>query len=362
MAFELIANRRRQLIPKHQSERVIQETSDTSIYCGAGKRAGLTAVANNRGVVAALALDQRGILKKAIARHKGVADVPDSTVVEFKELVTQSLTKYVSAILLDPEFGLTATKLRNRAGLFLAYERSCYDAAPPRMPVLYESWSVRRLKEAGANCVKVLLHYNPFDPPEMNQQKKVWVQRIGDECSANDVPFVLEILGYGWTSEEETTISFARRKPQMVALSVEEFSKDDYSVDLLKIEVPVQMKFIPGTGSFSGAAAYSREEAHESFRKIDSVTSKPYVYLSAGVSTEEFVETLEFAVESGSRFNGVLCGRATWQEGIPIFAQKGAKALLEWLSSRGVEKVSRINKVLERARPWHEKLQISVQA
>ena len=341
---------------------MIQESFVTSRHCGAGKRAGLNAVSNNRGVVAALALDQRGILKKAIARQRGASDVPDSSVVEFKELITASLTKHVSAILLDPEFGLPATKLRNGKGLFLAYERSCYDAAPPRMPVLYESWSVRRLKQAGADCIKVLLHYTPFDLPEINQQKKIWVQRIGDECRANDVPFVLEILGYGRSTDEEKSVAYARRKPQMVALSVEEFSKDDYSVDLLKIEVPVQMKFIHGMSSFSGDSAYSREEAQQSFRNIDSVTSKPYVYLSAGVSTEEFVQTLEFAIDSDSQFNGVLCGRATWQEGIPIYARHGAKALLEWLNTHGVEKVLRINKVLDRARPWYEKQQIPIQA
>lgn len=325
---------------------------------GSGKLAGLDAVSNPCGVIAALALDQRGILKKAIAHAKGVADIPDACVTEFKEQVTATLAQHVSAILLDPEFGLPATRFRNGKGLFLAYERSCYDAAPPRMPLLYESWSVRRLKhEADADCIKVLLHYTPFEEPEINQQKKIWVQRIGDECRANDVPFVLEILGYGTAGQDERGLTYARQKPHMVALSVEEFSREDYSVDLLKIEVPVNMKFVPGTSLFGGEDAYTAAGARESFRKIDSVTTKPYVYLSAGVTNQQFVETLQFAIESGSRFNGVLCGRATWQDGIAIYANNGSKALEQWLGTEGVENVSRINRLLGDAQPWSEKLQ-----
>jgi tagatose 1,6-diphosphate aldolase len=328
-----------------------------------GKRAGLEAVSNERGVIAALALDQRGILKKAIAQAKGVADVPDACVTEFKEQVTETLAQHVSAILLDPEFGLPASRFCNDKGLFLAYERSCYDAAPPRMPLLYETWSVRRLKhQAGADCIKVLLHYTPFEKPEINQQKKIWVQRIGDECRANDIPFVLEILGYGAAGDDERGLAYAKQKPQMVALSVEEFSTDDYSVDLLKIEVPVNMKFVPGTTLFCGEEGYTIREAQESFRKIDSVSTKPYVYLSAGVTNQQFVETLQFAIESGSRFNGVLCGRASWQDGVAIYAKKGSKALQQWLVTEGIENVSRINRLLQGASPWSEKLEFSAPA
>ena len=37
----------------------------------AGKRAGLEAVSDSRGVIAALALDQRGLLKNMLAREMG---------------------------------------------------------------------------------------------------------------------------------------------------------------------------------------------------------------------------------------------------------------------------------------------------
>jgi len=323
-----------------------------------GKLAGLQSISDQHGVIAALALDQRGILRKAIAQAKQADDVPAEAVVEFKELVTSVLTHHASAILLDPEYGLPASKHRNAAGLLLAYEQSCYDAAPPRMPILYDNWSARRVQEAGADCVKILLHYTPFERPEINDIKCAWTERIGDECRACDIPFVLELLGYGENGQEKSA-GYAKRKPEIVARSIEEFSKDRYGVDLLKIEVPVQLGFVPGTRFFRGEQAYTQQEAQEHFRTIAAATHKPFVYLSAGVSNAEFIETLEFASACGSRFNGVLCGRATWQDGVAIYARHGAKALEDWLSTAGCENIARVNQALKGARSWAELLEPS---
>jgi tagatose 1,6-diphosphate aldolase len=323
-----------------------------------GKLAGLTAISNSHGVIAALALDQRGILRKAIARERETEDVPDSAVIEFKEIVTEVLTKHASAILLDPEYGFPAAKRRNSKGLLISYEKSSYDAAPPRMPDLYNLWSVRRLKEAGADCIKVLLHYVPFDLPAINGEKHAWVERIGDECQANDIPFVLELLGYDAHGGDGKNLAYARCKPQIVIQSMREFSKDRYSVDLLKVEVPVQMRFVPGTRFFNGEQAYTEAEAQQHFRDTASSTQKPFVYLSAGVSNAEFVETLEFASASSGSFNGVLCGRATWQDGISVYARQGAKALEDWLGTSGLENISRVNDALKAAQPWYDRLNV----
>jgi len=317
-----------------------------------GKLAGLKSISNSSGVIAALALDQRGILRTAIAKAKGVDDVSASTVEDFKIRVTSALTVYASAILLDPEYGLPAARRRNKAGLLLAYEQSCYDAAPPRMPILYDRWSVRRIKETGADCIKILLHYAPLDPLEINGLKRAFVERVGDECRANDMPFVLELLGYDLNGKEKSA-EYARIKPDIVTRSVEEFSKDRYGVDLLKIEVPVQMSFVAGTRFFGGEQAYSRAEARRHFDAIADATGKPFVYLSAGVSNAQFIETLELIAESGARFNGVLCGRATWQDGVAIYAQQGPDALDEWLATIGRENIERVNAALQAAHPCH---------
>src|SRR6201988_2544568 len=140
-----------------------------------GKQNGLEAVSNDRGGIAAAAMDQRGSLMSAIAKDKGVDKkaVTPQMMGEFKEAVSRILTPHASAILLDPEFGLSAAKVRAKnAGLLLAYEKSGYDNTQPgRLPDLLDHYSVRRIVAAGADCVKILLYYTPFDPADINEIK-----------------------------------------------------------------------------------------------------------------------------------------------------------------------------------------------
>lgn len=322
-----------------------------------GKQKGLNAVANARGVIAAAAMDQRGSLRSAIAKDKGIDKkaVTDQMMIEFKEAVSKVLTPHASAILLDPEWGLPAAKLRAKtAGLLLAYENSGYDNTQPgRLPDLLDHYSVRRIVAAGADCVKILLYYTPFDPAGINDVKHAWVERIGAECAAADVPFFLEFVGYEEGADEKG-IEFAKKKPEVVAKSMEEFSKPQYGVDVLKVEVPVNMAFVKGSKACKGDSVYSRDEAKEHFRKAAAVAKKPFIYLSAGVSNDVFNETLELAAEAGTNFSGVLCGRATWKDGIPVYAKQGLKALEDWLSSQGVKNIENVNARLAAAKPWFE--------
>src|ERR1700742_2713317 len=323
-----------------------------------GKLAGLKAVSDARGVIAAAAMDQRGSLKKSLAKEKGGSELPDSALIEFKGLVTEVLTQRASAILLDPEFGLPASKERHGKGLLLAYEKTGYDAnTPGRLPDLLDHWSVRRLKEAGADCLKILLYYTPFDKPEINEIKHAWIERIGDECRAEDIPFFLEFVGYDENGAHEKSIEYAKKKPSVVAGAMKEFSKPRYGVDVLKVEVPIVMEFVEGTKAFKGEAAYSRSEALQHFRDAAAVTELPFIYLSAGVSNPVFIETLQLAGESGVAFNGVLCGRATWKDGISVYAQKGEGAFREWLNTQGVENIENVNKALAAATPWNGKVE-----
>jgi tagatose 1,6-diphosphate aldolase len=324
-----------------------------------GKMAGLTAVADKRGVIAATAMDQRGLLKKMLAKELGVSEAPAEMMSQFKELVTAALTKHASAILLDVEYGLLAAKNRNGKGLLLAYEKSGYDAtAPEFLPSVTEGWSVLRLKEAGASAVKILIFYNPFEKSWVNEQKQAWVERVGSECRAHDIPLFLELLGYDVHGEDEKGLAYAKRKPQIVIRSIEEFSAERYGADVLKLEAPVQMSFVPGTQEFQGEPAYSRAEATEYFQRAAAATSKPFVYLSAGVSNTAFLEMLEFAIEAGVQFHGVLCGRATWRDGVPVYVKQGVPAFEAWLNTKGSENVQSVNRVLEAASPWYEKFDL----
>lgn len=318
-----------------------------------GKLAGMKAVSNDRGVIAAAAMDQRGSLKKALAKESG-KDVTDGMMEEFKTLVTEVLTTHASAILLDPEWGLPASKRRAKgAGLLMAYEKTGYDAATPgRLPDLLDVWSVRRLKEAGADCLKILLYYTPFDPKPTNDLKQAWVERIGDECRANDIPFFLEFVGYEEGADEKG-LEYAKKKPSIVTGAMAEFTKDRYGVDVMKVEIPVNMKFVEGSkASGGGPAAYSRKDAANWFLEAAKVSTKPFIYLSAGVSNAEFTEGLALAAESGVNYSGVLCGRATWKDGMSVYAKEGGGAFRRWLETQGVENIKNVNEAIKPAHPW----------
>jgi tagatose 1,6-diphosphate aldolase len=319
-----------------------------------GKIAGLKAVSNAHGVIAAAAMDQRGSLKKSLEKVKGSA-IGDHEMEEFKSLVTEVLTQHASAILLDPEWGLPASKRRsNNAGLLLAYEKTGYDATTPgRLPDLLDNWSVQRLKAAGADCIKILLYYTMTDGPKVNDIKHAWVERIGDECRANDIPFFLECVGYEEGADEKGP-EFAKKKPQIVIDYMREFSKDKYGVDVLKVEVPINMKYVEGSGVYAGTTAYTKKEAANYFKEASQATTKPFIYLSAGVSNAEFTETLRFVGETGVKYNGVLCGRATWAEGVKVYAKDGAAPFRKWLDTEGVKNISAVNDALKTASSWYE--------
>ena len=166
----------------------------------AGKLKHMKALSNKEGIIAAAAMDQRGSLQKSIASAKGVdaKAVTPEMMSEFKVAVSKILTPHATAILLDPEFGLEAAKARaSNAGLLLAYEETGYDNSQPgRLPDLLPHVSAKRIADWGADAVKILIYYTPFDDPKINDIKHAFVERIGAECEFYQIPFFLEFVGY----------------------------------------------------------------------------------------------------------------------------------------------------------------------
>ncbi|HZQ54805.1 MAG TPA: tagatose 1,6-diphosphate aldolase [Bryobacteraceae bacterium] len=329
-----------------------------------GKVKHLNALSNKNGVIAAAAMDQRGSLQKMIASAKGVPQdqVTPDMMTEFKTAVTKVLTPHASAILLDPEYGIPAAKARAKnAGLLLAYEESGYDNTKPgRLPDLLPHLSVKRIKELGADAVKILIYYTPFEDPKINDIKHAFIERIGAECEFHQIPFFLEFVGYDPKGGNEKGFDYAKKKPEVVIKSMEEFGKPQYHVDVLKVEVPVNAEFVEGSSVFKGKAAYSRKEALEYYRRAAEMAQKPFIYLSAGVGNAQFVESLNMAAEAGTDYSGVLCGRATWKDGVAVYGKQGVKALEDWLSDQGVKNIEAVNNAIKSAKPWHAKAGVAV--
>jgi tagatose 1,6-diphosphate aldolase len=323
-----------------------------------GKRRRLEAVSDSRGIIAALAIDQRDALRSLFSTELKIEkrSVPREQLEQFKSIVVRTLSPHASAVLLEPEYGSQAAGQRApSSGLLMAYEVSGYDPeVPSRLPRLLEHWSVRRLVDAGAHCIKVLLYYALSDAPEILERKRVWVERVGSECVGCDVPFFLEIVPYQDGMDEKSP-EFARCKPAILTSAMQEFSQLRYGVDILKVGVPVTMAYVEGSSASSGKFVHTRSEAIKLFRDAAAVTAKPFLFLSAGVSNRAFNEALELATEAGVHFCGVLCGRATWKDGVGVFVRGGANALQEWLETQGVQNMQSINKNLKAATPWSEK-------
>ncbi len=310
-----------------------------------GKARGLAACATERGIIAALAIDQRGSLRKALARAGGkeAAAVTDEDLAAFKAAVTRVLTPQASAVLLDPLYGWGAAEGRAAgAGLIVAYEKSGYDATDEhRMPTLLPEWSAARLKASGADAVKVLVYYDPASPAEVNEHKQAFVRRVGEECRDADVAFFLEPVTYSGEGGG-AGVDAAERKPERVTRSIAEWTRPEYAVDVLKVEVPVDPGWLE-----PAALSSQRDRVLSAFRQATEASTLPLIFLSAGVDMELFVRSLELAGEAGARFNGVLCGRATWKGGIAAYAGGGESALEAWLRSDGLANIGRLNEALE---------------
>ena len=114
-------------------------------------------------------------------------------------------------------------------------------------------------------------------------------------------------------------------------------------------------EYVEGSSVYKGPTAYSHQEALRHFREAAAIATKPFIYLSAGVSNAQFTESLNMASEAGTDYSGVLCGRATWKEGIPVYAKQGLKALEDWLQREGVKNINAVNAAIQSAKPWYVK-------
>lgn len=317
----------------------------------------LKALSNEQALISALAIDQRGSLKKMLGSEK------DEVLEQFKVMISENLTPYASSILLDPEYGLPASQARTEnSGLILAYEETGYDASSEeRYPDLLDNWSALRIKEAEADAVKILLYYDVDASDEINDIKKAFVERVGSECEAEDIPYFLEILTYDTKVDDTKSKEFAEMKPRKVNDAMALFSEDRYKVDVLKVEVPVNMNFVEGFSS-ENEMVHTQEEAKQYFKEQSEKTHLPFIFLSAGVSAEMFQDTIKFAGEADSTFNGVLCGRATWSDSTAVFLSEKDNTYPEtkkWLETQGKENIETLNSVVdEHAKPWTDKVSV----
>jgi tagatose 1,6-diphosphate aldolase len=286
-----------------------------------GKQKGLQQITNENNIIFATAMDQRGSLGKMIQSFDSSKDYT-SSLSEFKEGVAKVLGNNSSSLLLDPEYGWNAAQqLTKDVGLIMAYEKTGYDATEKgRLPNLVDFYAIQDLTENGSSAVKLLIYYDHKEDEDINKIKDAFIKRVGDECKQNDILFILEPVSYSSKGLDAKSTEFAKEKPAIIEFFMEEFSKDKYGVDVLKVEVPVSIYNIEGYKVYDNYnPVFTKDEAQQHYKHCSDLSKIPFIYLSGGVTNEQFVETLHFAKEAGATFNGCLCGRAIWKDGIETY-------------------------------------------
>jgi tagatose 1,6-diphosphate aldolase len=329
-----------------------------------GKFKGLTKLADESGRFRMLAIDQRGSLRKMLSKAVG----KDSKEIKYedmalaKRLVIEYLSPFFSATLTDPQYGLPEgiRFLDRNSALLLAIEESGTKDGGyknrEKLTSILEGWSVEKIKRSGADAVKLLLYYRPDSSPEIKEYQENIVRMVGNEAKRLDFPFVLEPMSYPYKDDEiENETNFIRKKPEIVLKTVEEFSKEEYGVDILKLEFPVDLKYVDdfSYGAFDGKerdAVFTIDDAYEFCESISDTSRVPWVILSAGVDIEEFLINVEIASESGA--SGFLAGRAVWKEFTKFFPEFSDMSL--WLKTTGVERYFKLENASTKAIPYFE--------
>lgn len=326
-----------------------------------GKLVNVLRLADPKGRFKMLAVDQRASLQAALAKATGrePTDITYDEMANTKQLITEVLSPFSTATLLDPAYGFPrAVKVIPRGvGILLASEETGHEPAGEsgreRKGRLIDGWSVAKAKRAGANAVKLLIHYNPEASSVVLDHQRELVRGVGEDCVREDIPFLLEVVTYPLDEATVDTPAFAKKRPHHTIGAAHEFSKDEYFVDILKLEFPSDLKYAAdfhkmGFDKKVRPAVYDLDDVRTFCRELDAAARRPWVILSGGVDIKEFLVNLELAVEAGA--SGFLCGRAFWKAIISGYPNEDRMRGL--LVSEGAENFSRANAIADRARAW----------
>lgn len=319
----------------------------------AGKWRRLWRLADDDGRFAMIAVDQRMSLKAMLNGDVSESEAC-SQLESVKRVVTREIGPLATAVLTDPIYGFPQTQdvLPSGTGLVLAVEASGYVAAgqDERRTRLLDGFSAQAAATAGADAAKLLIWHHPDASDETKAHQNDIVRRVGADCHACGMPFILEIVTYG-LGEKRSSSEFIRRKPELVLDGVRTYSSEDYMVDLFKVQFPADLKYTEGYEQepyATGSVLFEKDEVSSLCAELDRVASAPWVVLSAGVDPDEFIENVKIANAAGA--SGFLCGRAVWKNVVPLLPDD--EAMGRFMRTNGCEHFRRIRNANDGARPW----------
>lgn len=281
----------------------------------------------------------------ALIREARGKSAKDDDLYRFKRAVLMTLGSGASTVLVDATYGpRLLTDYPANCAPMIAYEADVYRISDTdRITVLPDDLTIADYPALGVGLLKFFMWYAPDDDPALNARKCDLVEKVGAECAAHGVSFLMEPLVYHPTFAPGTA-AFAAIKPDLVRRTVALFSQPKFKVDTLKIEVPVDLGYVAGWGK----PQRTRDEAMAAFRSVTGAArGLRLVFLSAGVPFEQFEAALNLAREAGARFDGFMCGRAIWSEAVAVFGTKGEAAMMGWLRTTGRDRLARLIAAVE---------------
>ena len=265
-----------------------------------GKVRRLQQATSPKGTFTVLALDHRGPIQRALARHLAAGEV-DRKLRRLKQDIARELSASASAILLDPEHGLGACveswAVPGGVGLLVALDTGSTGDPAELRTGLVEGWNAERVARSGASGAKLLVYYHPESPEAVAVE--ALVRATSEACDRAELPFFLEPLGYDPRQPGRRLSSRERRA--CVLETARRFSRS--GVDVLKLEFPVDPTEDPDEAVW-----------RDSCQELSAACEIPWVLLSAGVSYELFARQAAVACEAGA--SGVMAGRAVWAEAV----------------------------------------------
>lgn len=219
----------------------------------------------------------------------------------------------------DCTFPAERQRLPPHTGLVVTLENHRFRDTPGgRLSHSIADWSAEKFKRACGDGVKVLAWYRPDAEPDVPAHQKRYVEEIGQECWRWDIPLVLELLVYPFPKSARHTVDYIEspeKMPELVLDSVREFAQPKYGVDLFKLESPLPGATLPTRGG-----SRQHRQAQDWFDRMGAICEDagiPWVMLSAGVTSPQFVRVMEYAYAAGA--HGFLAGRAVWWQALQHF-------------------------------------------
>lgn len=308
-----------------------------------GKLRGLIRISDSTGRFKMLALDQRGSLEKMIKSVKEKAEPAD--LIKVKKAIIKSLSPYVSAVLVDPEYGFfpTLKYIPKDTGVILSVEKTGYEiSGEDRYSYLLEEDIVSKAKRWGVDAIKLLIYWNKEASDECKNHQVNLVRKVGEECYENDLTFILEVLTYN-NKYDKKSQEYKKQLPFNIIDAVSTFSVPEFKVDLFKLEAPVNYYDI--------GVLFTEKDLQNLFTEFNgSLNGIPWVVLSGGVGSKEFAKTLNICCENGA--SGFLAGRAIWKECVNFVLEQ--EKMEDHLRYKGLNNLMKIVEASKNSLPFFE--------